>query len=140
DVCKAAEFCLKSERTGKPLQLFDGHREMMEVVDKHKQVVIVAAPKLGKTTLITYMRLLHRLGQNPRQYRAKVWSANKTNATRHTMKLRSQIESNRRLALVFPELRQGGSKWTEDEWTVDRGPGIHVKEPSVWACGEDAQN
>lgn len=140
DVCKAAEFCLKSERTGKPLELFDGHREMMEVVEANKRVVIVAAPKLGKTTLITYMRLLSRLGRNPRQYRAKVWSASKTNATRHTVKLRAMVEGNRRLALVYPELRPGGLKWTEEEWTVDRGTGLHVKEPSVWANGEDAQN
>jgi hypothetical protein len=140
DLCRAAEFCLRSERTGKPLVLTDEHRKMVEFVEANKRCVIVAAPKLGKTTLITYMRLLYRLGMNPTRYRAKVWSASKTNATRHTIKLRAMVESNRRLALIFPNLRPGAEKWTEEEWTVDRGSGLHVKEPSVWACGEDAQN
>ncbi len=140
DVCKAAEFCLRSETTGKPLVLYDGHREMMEFVEKHDRTVIIAAPKLGKTTLITYMRTLCKLGEDPKRYRAKVWSADEGNATRHTLKIRGFIESSRRLALVYPELRPSAMKWTESEWTVDRGPGIHPKEPSVWACGSEPGN
>ena len=140
DVVKAAEFCLRSASTGEPLTLYDGHYELMDAVAKHKQLVVIAAPRLGKSTLLTYMLLLFRLGHDPKRYRAKIWSANKTNATRHSMKVRTQIETNKRLLLMFPDLAPG-PKWTEEEWTVDRGGGSDGEAaPSVWACGEDSQN
>lgn len=139
DVAKCAEFTLRAEKTGMPIHLEDGHREMLEICQKHPRIVIIAAPRLGKTTLITYMLQLWRLGRNPNTYSAKVGSATKTNAIRHTRQVRTHIESNRRLRLVFPGLRQG-DKWTEEEWEVARsvaGPGS--KESSCIALGDMGQ-
>ncbi len=143
DDAKLAELCFSSERTGQPLVICDGHYAASEAVEKHQNIVIIAAPKTGKTTLFTYARTIRKIGKNPRTYRAKIWSATQTNATRHTLKIRSHIETNQRLHQVFPELA-AGSKWTEGEFTVERGPlragFTHPKEPTVWACGMEPSN
>lgn len=147
---KLCEFVLRSERTNKPLALHDGHLELMElitatetkvfgdktlVLPKHPRVVVVASPRTGKTTLITYGNFLHRLGNDPLRYRGLIGSAKKTNAIRHSLKVRGFVESSERLKMVFPELMQG-DKWTEEEWTVAR-TGFPPKEPSCATAGED---
>jgi hypothetical protein len=139
DDAKFAQFCFPSEKTGKPITITEEHYKVLEAIESHKRVVIIASPGTGKTTLITYARTIRRIGLDPQRYRVKLWSANMTNATRHSMKIRDHIEFNRRVALVFPHLRKG-SKWTESEWTVERGPGVHPKEPTLWACGDEPSN
>lgn len=139
DDVKFAQFCFPSESTGKPLVMTDEHYKLIEAIDAHRRIVVVASPGTGKSTLVTYARTIRRIGKDPQRYRAKLWSANMTNATRHTAKIRDHIANNRRVGLCFPGLR-AGDKWTESEWTVERGPGVHPKEPTMWACGDEPSN
>ena len=147
-----SEFVLRSERTNKPLHLHDGHVELLELINatvtstvdgkeillpKYPRVVCVAAPKIGKTSMITYGSFLYRLGNDPTHYRGLIGSAKKTNANRHSLKVRSMVDSNERLKMVFPDLKPG-DKWTEDEWTVMRY-GFPPKEPSCVTTGEDTR-
>lgn len=143
DDIKFAEFCFGSEMTGQPLVVEDGHYELMDAVNAHKRIVVQAAPRLGKTTFVTYARTIRRMGLDPLNYRVKIWSAKLDNATRHTLKIRNHVQNNRRIQLVFPNLVPG-EKWTEAEWSVQRppeGPGVtHPKEPTIWANGMEPSN
>lgn len=143
DWFKAIEFCLRPQdsRGSSVLSLRDdvgrvleGYAKLREAMLRSKRLVVVAASKLGKSTLITYGDTLVTLGEDPENARILVGSATKPNAQKHLIYVRSQIESNPRVRLVWPHL-QPGVLWQQDQFRV---AGSQQAQPSMQAIGDMA--
>lgn len=109
------------------------HREIQAHIDAVARALILAHKELGKTTQCLG-RTLYRLGNNP-DARIKVICADDDSAADRVMMLRDMISRNRRLHLVFPNLKRHGSveDWGKKSLTVQRE--TFSKDSSVEAAG-----
>lgn len=117
-----------------PLTNAPFHDEWHEVADTGQNMVLWAAPDLGKTSQFCVIRVLHALGRDPRK-RFAILSATENLGTKVIAALKGHIEKNRVVHDVFPHLRRGSS-WAASSFTVERPHGI--KDPSVEAFGVGA--
>lgn len=145
DAC-FAEFIMRPEAISDPpivlrdLQtgrILEGYARLYEAVEKSKNIVVVAASKLGKSTILTYARSLRRLGLAHREYKALIGSEKLSMAAFRVATLARYIAGSERLRLVFPELKPG-RLWREGEGqiSVDRGEGDSATVPSYVAIGD----
>lgn len=143
DWFKAIEFCLRPQdsRAGSVLSLRDdfgrileGYAKLREAMKGSKRLVVIASPKLGKSTFMTYGDSLIDLGNDPANTRILIGSATKPNAEKHLVYVRTQIESNPRVRLVWPELAPG-PLWQQDQFRV---AGSGQAQPSMQAIGDMA--
>lgn len=143
DWFKAIEFCLRPQDTkgGKFLtvrdnfgRVLEGYARLREAMLKSKRLVVIASPKLGKSTLITYGDSLISLGEDPENTRILIGSAIKPNAEKHLVYVRTQVETNPRVRLVWPELKPG-PLWQQDQFRV---AGSQQAQPSMQAIGDMA--
>lgn len=116
-------------------RILEGYARLREKMLESKRLVVIAASRLGKSTLITYGDTLWDLMEDPENSRTLIGSATKGNATKHGTYLRNQIESNRRLRMVAPKLLPG-TPWNEEKWSV---AGCTQAQPSVQCIGDLAQ-
>ena len=129
----AAVFCaliLKDEETGRPIRLEDFQEEWHDRADTGEDMIVMAAPEMGKTQNLAIGRTIWHLGKNPRK-RFAVFSETRKQSVRIVTKIAEHIASNPEVRKVFPHLRPG-RKWTEGEIEVVRPLGI--KSPSVQAA------
>ncbi len=127
-------ICLRDLQTGR---ILEGYQRMLEAVDKSKQVVVIAASKLGKSTILTYARSLWKLGHQHKEYKALIGSEKLGMAAFRVATLSRYIENSERLRMVFPELKRG-SLWRAGEGaiSVDRGEGESATVPTYLAIGD----
>lgn len=116
-------------------RILEGYAKMKEAIDKSRMVVVRAASKLGKSTLITYADSLIRIGEDSANARIFIGAALKGNAVKHSLYIRDQIDNNPRFKLVYPNVEKG-DKWTEDLWQVK---GSTQAQPTMQAVGDLAQ-
>lgn len=116
-------------------RILEGYARLREKMLESKRLVVIAASRLGKSTLITYGDTLWDLALDPENSRTLIGSATQGNAIKHGTYLRNQIEINRRLRMVAPNLLPG-TPWNEEKWSV---AGSTQAQPSVQAIGDLAQ-
>ncbi len=145
DAC-FAEFVMKPEAINDPAirlrdmqtgRILEGYARLYEAVDKSKQIVVRAASKLGKSTILTYARSLRRLGMMHTEYKALIGSEKLGMAAFRVATLARYIENSERLRMVFPQLKRGGIWRTgEGQISVDRGEGDSATVPTYLALGD----
>ena len=116
-------------------RILEGYARLREKMLQSKRLVVIAASRLGKSTLITYGDTLWDAGQDPENSRTLIGSATQGNAIKHGNYLRKQIEGNKRLRMVFPHLMPG-NPWNEEKWSVS---GSTQAQPTVQCIGDLAQ-
>lgn len=109
------------------------HVEMQAHMDAWKRAFILAHKELGKTTQCLG-RVLFELGKNP-NLRIKVICADDDSASDRVIFLRDMITRNRRLHMVFPNLKRHETveDWGKKSFTVQRD--LFSKDSSVEAAG-----
>ena len=109
------------------------HTSLQKHLTDHRLALVELPRDHGKTTQVC-LRLLWELGNNP-NLRVKVVCASEAVARDRSRFLRSNIERNDRLRLVFPNLRKG-APWLATGFSVERG--ANVLGPTVAAFGVGA--
>jgi len=123
------EFCL-TDSQGQPLRQGQLHRELQQFLTQHSRALVELPRDHGKSLQLCG-RILWELGRDP-SLRVKLVCATDRLAADRTRFLREQIESNRRLRFIFPEL-EPAEPWSAEAFTIAR-PGRTIG-PSVAAFG-----
>lgn len=133
------EFFLRWEKDPKRrIKLVDIHIEMLEAALKHRDLVIIASPGIGKTNLITYGLTIWEAGHRPETYTSVIGSKLKNpNATKLTRTIRSYVEANKYVQMVFPKLRPSEDRWNIEELSV-AAHHVAIRDPTWAAIGNDA--
>lgn len=116
-------------------RILEGYARLRERMLESRRLVVIAASRLGKSTLITYGDTLWDAVKDPANSRTLIGSATQGNAIKHGNYLRKQIEGNRRLRLVAPNLVPG-TPWNEEKWSV---AGNQQAQTTVQCIGDLAQ-
>jgi len=107
----------------RPIRMGKVHTEWQRILDQNDRVALFAPVGHGKSNQITLWRLLYEIGKNP-NIRIGVVSVSKSGVpTKFLRSLKSYIERNKHLRLVFPHLRpstSGQKMWSEDGIIVER--------------------
>ena len=110
------------------------HNKWHEFADKYPRALIFAPQLHGKTTQMSLVRPLFRLGQNSNRI-LKIVSCNDDKAVDILGAITKTIENNRRLHEVFPDLQPAErGTWTKHQITVKRDSSS-VIDASVEALG-----
>lgn len=109
-------FCLR-QPNGQPLHSARLHRELQDFLSAHRKALVELPRDHGKSTQICG-RILWELGHAP-GLRVKLVCSTDALAQDRTRFLRDAIENNRRVSLVFPELRPG-RPWAVEAFTIAR--------------------
>ncbi len=129
------EYALHNTVNGRRIENAWFHREWQQTFREHKKVVLISSVEHAKTQQIAVGKVLHLLGQNPNATIAIV-SKVAAQAEKSLRNIRTNIEQNRRLREVFPDLKPSGRRgdpWTQANIIVER-PNIS-NDPSVQALG-----
>ena len=120
----------------RPIRMGEVHREWQRLLDVHSRMVIFAPVGHGKSSQITRWRLLYEMGRNP-NLRIGVISVSKSGVpTKFLSAIKGDIETNKRLRLVFPKLRPstGAQRmWGERGIIVERED--NVPDPTIQMFG-----
>ena len=109
------------------------HREWHNLIDNHNRVLIGAPRESAKSTQISIARVLWELGNNP-NIRIKIVCANDALANAMIHEISTNIEKNKYLHEVFPNLKPDyAASWSRTMLFVKRD--IIAKDPSVEASG-----
>lgn len=129
------ELVGRDEETGKPLRQSKLHREMQRLANKFRRLLLWSHPEGGKTSQLSILRPIWRLGVNPNR-RIVVVSETQSLSRKIVRAQQGYLENPiSDLRLVFPHLRPG-SKWTETAFDVTRKHGEgDPKDYSVQAIG-----
>jgi len=111
------------------------HEEWQDAISNHQSVFIMGPRRHGKTTQIVG-RIVWELGNDP-SLRIKIVCQNDSKAAKRLYEVQQHIESNPRVADVFPNLRPAEKgRWNNHQLYVHH-EGIH-REPSVEAFGVES--
>ncbi len=129
-----AEFCFRDPH-GRPLRQGQVHRDLQAFLTQHRRALIELPRDHGKSVQVC-VRVLWELGHDP-SLRVKIVCASDALAAQRCRFLRAAVAGNRRLPLVFPQLRRAEQPpWSETSLTVRRP--AEVIGPSVAALGVGA--
>jgi len=110
------------------------HDKWHEFADKYPRALIFAPQLHGKTSQMSLVRPIFRLGQNPNRL-LKIVSCNDDKAVDILGAITKTIEFNRRLHEVFPDLQPAErGTWTKHQITVKRDSSSLV-DASIEALG-----
>lgn len=119
-----------------PIRMGDTHVEWHRALDGNDRVVLFAPVGHGKSSQITRWRLLYEIGKNP-NIRIGVISVSKSGVpTKFLSAIKADIERNKWLRLVFPNLRpstSGQRLWGERGIIVERAD--NVPDPTIQMFG-----
>jgi predicted phage terminase large subunit-like protein len=102
------------------------------VVAKHKSILIAFPRGAGKTTQIIG-RILWELGNNP-NLRIKLVAETRQIAQQRVTEIRTHIEKNSYLHVIFPRLRAANKEeWTKSSLFIERA--IISRDPTIIASG-----
>lgn len=128
------ELCF-TDPSGAPLRQGAVHVELQQFLSRHRRALVELPRDHGKSMQIC-ARLLWELGRDP-SLRVKVVCATEARAADRCRFLRDAVATNRRVRLVFPELRPA-KPWEATQFTVRRpAEGIG---PSVAGLGVGASS
>lgn len=116
DAARFVEYAFRHELTGARLVNAPFHLEWHAFLSNHDRAVVVAPVEHAKTQHVAVGRVLHEIGKN-RNIRAAIISNTADQAKKVLRAIRTHIESNPRVAEVFPDLKP--STRTEDPWGSD---------------------
>lgn len=136
DPCALAEFCFTIESTGEPI-VVPPHAELgiRHMLD-HRLSVQKWPIETAKTTSIGWL-ICWLLGNDCTE-RVAVISESEDQAAKTVGWVKTQIEQNDALQLVFPNLRRNWDMpWTQTEISVERP--IAIRHPSLTAYGLDTE-
>ena len=125
-------FVLRHEETGAPIRNAPYHEEWHQHMDDADRLVMWGHVESGKTQQVSIGRVLFELGRNP-ELRTVIVSATASSATKIAGVVKQYIEESTELHEVFPRLEPGGTKWTENAFTVRRRS--RAKDASVQSVG-----
>jgi hypothetical protein len=125
---------LKDEESGEDIYVERFQIEWHHAITAHKNVVIWTHPDSGKSQQIAVGMLIWMLGNDTRK-RFAILSASRETSKKLVRLIKSHIENNSLVKMVFPELKPG-SVWSEVQIEVERPIGI--KDPSVQAFSPDS--
>jgi phage terminase large subunit-like protein len=122
-------YCFSDPR-GEPIRQAAVHHELQEFLTLHPKALIELPRDHGKSFQVC-CRIVWELGHNP-GLRVKIVCATGAIAGERARFIRDAIESNRRVQLVFPELRRD-RPWAATSFAVIRP--ANVIGPSITAYG-----
>lgn len=99
-----------------------------------KRLLIIAAPKFGKTPTVGLDYLGWRIGRQPDDYHAIYLSNTKTQATKPSVALRDTIKNNPRYRWLYNVKLDPDKGTAEAEWFVKR-ENVADKDPTLQCCG-----
>jgi len=135
DINAFAEYVLKDDETGLPLEQADFHVRAQHALTEHRQIVVMSHPESGKTTNIAVGRVLWELGRNPNLRVMLLYNA-EDSAAKTLGAIKRYIETSRELHAVFPLLKRG-SIWKDDQIFVQRS--AYDRNPSIVAVGYNSR-
>lgn len=125
------KFTLRSEKTRERITLLDGHYRLLEWLQKTTRGVVMASPRLGKTTIVTYGLLPWMIGRNHKRFAALLWSSLKGNAEDHLRSIRDRIHTSRELRMVFPCFAKPLIEDNAESILLDREEFSYIKPPTI---------
>lgn len=126
------EFCFRDEYDAAFKQAAH-HAEWQAIFDHHDRVALLGHAEGGKTMQVAF-RLIFELGLNP-NLRCYIMSAQEESAAKILGVVKTAIEENERVRMVFPHLVPG-KVWTGTKLLVaGRKRGTSVKDFSLQAYG-----
>jgi hypothetical protein len=126
-----AEFVLRDEETGKPVEQRPMHTEMHRALSEDALLVVEAHPESGKTQQLGVARMLWQLGRDPSQ--RLVLLGNVQDGSMKTLgAIKRYMERSSELRAVFPRLLPGGL-WRDTAITVQRE--VLSRDPSIYCVG-----
>lgn len=126
-----AEFVIRDEETGAPIEQLPQHERWHEIANQHSRFVLWSYPESGKSTQLVVARSIDTLAHDPTR-RIVICSDTEKQAKKPLGQIKQLIESSEALHEVHPNLRRG-SKWTDTEITVQRP--YASRDPSIQAVG-----
>lgn len=128
-----AELVCRDDESGEPIKQAAIHRRWYQLWSTYKQLIIWSHIASGKSTQLSILRTVFRLGQDPRK-RIVILSATQLLARKIVQAIASYIEHNKAVARIFPHLRPDpAGPWSQTELKVVRDG--EAKDPSVFAVG-----
>jgi predicted phage terminase large subunit-like protein len=127
-----AEFAFR-DSSGRPLTQAAVHRELQRFLNAHVRALIELPRDHGKSMQVC-MRVLWELGRRP-DLRVKLVCTTEALAVERGRFLRSAIDDNPRVTMIFPGLRPA-EPWSVERFTILRP--AEVIGPSVTALGVGA--
>lgn len=128
------EFTLRNENTGEPIENAPVHNELIDFIERHKRVVVVASPEMGKTQqLVGYM--LREIGRDTTgRWRGLVGSKIAANAQKPSRQMMRYIEHSQEFQICFPHVRPG-APWRAEGWKVQGAAFGDPKDMTISTCG-----
>lgn len=129
------EYVLRTELTNEPVRNGRHQEEWHQLIDQHRNLILISHIESGKTAAITLGRTLFELGRNP-GIRIAIVSETYSKAQKVLRAIKRYIEDSEELHRVFPHLRKTlvkGEPWNDKSIAVER-PGI-IRDPSVVVTG-----
>ncbi len=130
DVNEFCRYVMKDEVTLATITQAPVHVRMQKLARKHKRLVLITAPELGKSQQIAVARILFELGHHPNK-RFAILGYVAGAASQTVQQIARYIKHSAELHEVFPNL-QPGDPWTKSYISVRR-TGIGARDPSVKA-------
>ena len=118
DVNEFIEVVGRHEQTGDRLFQHAVHERFQELASKHTRFVLWAHIESSKSSQLTVLRTLWRIGNNP-NIRIAICSATQDQAAKFVKAIKTYIERPGPLHEVFPHLRPG-TKWSDTKLIVQR--------------------
>lgn len=131
DVNAFCELVGRDEATGERVVQADVHKSWHGYCDAHDRLIIWAAIEHGKTSQLSVLRTLWKLGRSPNK-RFLLLSNTKTQAVKVASLIKAYVENSDDLHDVFPDL-QPGFPWGEQAFSVART--THAKDFSIQTAG-----
>lgn len=136
DAAVFAQFVMRDENTGLPIQLAPIHVEWHDLMDQHDRLVLWSATELGKTTHFSIARALYEIGRNP-NIRILIVSDAADRAKKIVKAIKTYIERSSEYRMVFPHVQPDKSitsgLWQEGAFNVKRS--TMSKDPTVQVVG-----
>jgi hypothetical protein len=131
DFIAFAEYVLRDESTGAPIQLCDMHREWSRLLNAHDQLQLLCHVESGKSALISVGWTLWQLGRNP-NLRIALVSNTQAQSEKILRSISRLIETSQPLKEVFPGLKRS-EPWNQTAIAVERS--TVSRDASVIASG-----
>ncbi len=135
DPAAFVEFALRAQGTGAVVKNAKFHQEWHDILSTHPNVVLLSAVEHGKSSQIAVGRVIWELGNNP-NLRIAILSSSSEQAQKPLRQIKTQIEENPRVRMVFPDLVPSSryeDPWTQSDITVERS--TIASDPSIQARG-----
>ena len=134
DINAFAEFVMRDERTGAPVEQANTHLKMHKACDENERLILWSHVEAGKSFQIAVTRVLFILATQPGST-VGIVSDTHEQAAKIVRLIAKYIENSAELQELAPHLKRG-EPWTSHHLFIEPEPGkIAPKDPSVQACG-----